>query len=82
MFVDVQCYTAAADARVELAAQLLSSDGRELATLPLQPTTEGTVTKVRFELPVGSLGRGTYLIRVRASAGEGAAEQVVAFTVA
>ncbi|RPJ56279.1 MAG: hypothetical protein EHM24_30580 [Acidobacteria bacterium] len=81
VFVDVECYTPAGDSRVEMVAHLLSSDGRELAPLALQPTTTNGVTKARFELPLGSLGRGTYLLRVRAAAGEGTAEQLAGFTI-
>jgi hypothetical protein len=82
VFVDVECYAAGAGAEaIEMTAQLLSSDGRELAPLALQPTTADGLTKARFELPLGSLGRGTYLLRIRAAAGEGTAEQMAGFTV-
>jgi VWFA-related protein len=81
VFVDVECYAAAPNGQVEMAAHLLSSDGRELAPLALQPTTAGGVTKARFEVPLGSLGRGSYLLRVRAAAGEGTAEQMAGFSV-
>jgi len=81
VFVDVECYTRAADSRAELVAHLLSADGRELAPLTLQPATNGDVMKARFEVPIGSLGRGSYLLRVRAAAGEGTAEQMAGFTI-
>ena len=38
--------------------------------------------RVRFELPVGSLGQGTYILRLQAKVGAEAVEQNVAFRVA
>lgn len=62
-----------------LDAHLLTKDGRQLAELPLpNPTADS----LRFELPIGSLGQGTYILRIRAKVGEATAEQLVAFTVA
>ena len=81
VLVDVECYLPEAGLVPQLTAQLLSSDGRELAPLALEPARTATGMSARFELPVGSLGRGTYLLRVRAVAGEAKAEQVVGFTV-
>ena len=63
----------------EFQAHLLATDGRELAPLPLPPAGAGTL---RFELPIGSLGHGTYLLRIRARLGDAAAEQHVAFGIA
>ena len=80
VFVDVECYTAGG-AAAEMSVQLLSSDGRELAPLGWQPTKAGDTTKARLELPLGSLGRGTYLLRIRASLGEAKTEQVAGFRV-
>ena len=37
---------------------------------------------VRFELPVGSLGQGTYILRVRATQGTEQAEDMTAIVVA
>lgn len=65
--------------RPEVEAHLLSKDGRELAPLPL-PAGDGA--NVRFELPLSSLGQGTYLVRVRVRSRGSAAEQHLAFTIA
>jgi hypothetical protein len=70
---------APAGATPQLQAHLLSKDGRELAPLPL-PDMAGSA--IRFELPVGSLGKGTYILRIRARAGNAGAEQHVAFSIA
>jgi VWFA-related protein len=75
--VAFECYAPAGGAP-EITAQLLARDGRELAPLPLPPT-EGR--GVRFELPIGSLGQGTYILRLRASLAGNTAEQHVAFTI-
>jgi VWFA-related protein len=63
---------------VTLESHVLARDGRELAPLPL-PAPEGITT--RFELPLSSLGQGTYLLRIRAKTAAGFNEQVVAFRV-
>ena len=78
VLVAVDCYVTPG-LRATLEAHVLGRDGRELAALPL-PDPQGTTT--RFELPVGSLGQGTYLLRIRARTTAGFNEQVVAFRVA
>jgi hypothetical protein len=50
-----------------------------LTALPVPAMEQGYV---RFELPVGSLGQGTYILRVRASLGADTVEQLTAIRVA
>lgn len=57
---------------------VLSREGKELTELPV-PAAEGG--RLRFELPVRSLGVGTYLLRVRARAGGPTTEWLSAFRV-
>ncbi len=78
VFVDVECYTSAAAAAPVLTAQLLSADGRPLLALPVQGLLAG---RTRLELPIRGLGKGTYLLRVRAEAGRTRSEQMTAFRV-
>ena len=66
-------------ARRELGAHVLTAEGRELTALPVPALEQGAA---RFELPVGSLGQGTYLLRVRATLGPSQAEQMTAIRVA
>jgi hypothetical protein len=73
--VVLECY-AAAGATPE--AHILSRDGKELTPLPLPAAQDG---RLKFELPVSSLGQGTYLLRVRLKAGDQTAEQVNAFQI-
>jgi hypothetical protein len=58
---------------------VLTREGRELTALPLPALENGYA---RFELPVGSLGQGTYILRVRAANGAEKAEQLTAIRVA
>jgi hypothetical protein len=53
-------------------------DGRQLAELPLPAAAGETLT---FELPVASLGQGTYILRIRARQDPNIVEQLVAFGV-
>lgn len=78
VFVEVECYTVASAGTPALTAQLLSADGKELLSLPVPELNSG---RARLELPIRGLGKGTYLFRVRARAGEARAEQVTAFRV-
>ena len=59
-------------------ARLLSADGTPLLLLPVPPLQAG---KARLELPVRGLGKGTYLLSVRAEAGGAQSEHVMAFRV-
>ncbi len=76
VFVDVECYAGAA--APVITAQLLSADGKPLLPLPVPPLQAG---KARLELPIRGLGKGTYLLRVRAEAGGAQTEDVTAFRV-
>jgi hypothetical protein len=77
VLVAVDCYTRG-DETPMVEAQVLSRDGRELTALPL-PLLEGG--RLRFELPAGSFGQGTYLLRVRARIQGGTTEQLTGFRV-
>ena len=78
VFMDVQYYTAQADAAPEMSLHLLSADGRELVPLQLPPLAGG---KARLELPVRNLGQGTYILRLRARLGDARVEQLVAIRI-
>jgi VWFA-related protein len=73
--VTVECYAAGAPAAT---AHILSREGKELTALPLPEILDG---KLKFELPVSSLGQGTYLLRLRLTSGDQAAEQTTAFQI-
>jgi hypothetical protein len=77
VLVALDCYTRGNETP-SIEAHVLSRDGRELTVLPLPPPEEG---RLRFELPAGSFGQGTYLLRVRARIAAGATEQVTGFRV-
>jgi VWFA-related protein len=70
----LDCRTAGAAPEIDV--HVLSREGKELTPLSVPPLKDG---RVRFELPVGSFGQGTYLLRVRAKAAGAQAEQVTAF---
>ena len=53
--------------------------GSGITALPVPALDNGAV---RFELPVGSLGQGTYILRVRATQGTEQAEDMTAIVVA
>jgi VWFA-related protein len=78
VLVDVECYTANPNDTAQVTAHVMSRDGRELAALPVPDLVNG---RARFELPVGSLGQGTYLLRVRAKNGAVTTESLTAFRV-
>lgn len=78
VFVEAECYTAKAGETPTAAAYLLSADGKPLLDLKLPALVNG---KARVEIPVRALGKGTYLIGIRAQLGGMTAEQVVAFLV-
>jgi VWFA-related protein len=59
-------------------AHLLTREGKELTALSVPDVVDG---RVRFELPVGSLGQGTYLLRLRAQSAGQTAEQVALFQI-
>lgn len=74
--VDAQSYSAAGVPAVT--ADVLGSGGRSLVVLPVTAVPDGGV---QVGLPVASLGQGTYVLRLRAVAGDDAAEERVAFEV-
>ena len=78
VLVDVECYVAKANDSAQIVAHVMSRDGRELTALPVPELVNG---RARFELPVGSLGQGMYLLRVRARNGTAEAESLTAFRV-
>jgi hypothetical protein len=78
VLVDVECYTGGNGETPTIAAHVMTKDGRELTALPVPDLVNG---RARFELPVGSLGQGTYLLRVRAKLGSAATEVLTAFRV-
>jgi VWFA-related protein len=79
VLVSVECYASRPGGTPELSAHVLTREGRELTALPLPALENGYA---RFELPVGSLGQGTYILRVRAALGAEHAEQLTAIRVA
>jgi hypothetical protein len=57
---------------------VMTRDGRELTAIPVPELVNG---RARFELPVGSLGQGMYILRVRARLGTTETELLTAFRV-
>jgi VWFA-related protein len=76
VLVDVECYTAGSSEPPTLEAHVMTRDGRELTALSVPDLVNG---RARFELPVGSFGQGTYLLRVRAKLGSTQTELLTAF---
>lgn len=79
VLVAVDCYGSSPDTRPALSAHVLTREGKELTPLPVPEPAQGGA---RFELPVGSLGQGTYLVRLRATAGAEQAQELVPIRVA
>jgi len=79
VLVDVQIRSPRPGDPVDFSAHVQTREGRELSALPVPELQNG---RVRFELPVGSLGQGTYILRLQAKVGAQEAEQNVAFRVA
>jgi hypothetical protein len=78
VFVQLECHAAAGAGAVSVAAELLSADGKGLLPLPNLEIKDG---RTRFEIPVRGLGKGTYLLRVRAQVGDQTSEHVIGFRV-
>jgi VWFA-related protein len=78
VLVDAECYTSGAGETPTVEAHVMTRDGRELTALPVPDLVNG---RARFELPVGSLGQGTYLLRVRAKLGATETELLTAFRI-
>jgi hypothetical protein len=79
VLIDVECYTSKPGALPRLEAHIQTREGRELAKLPMPALEQG---RARFELPVGSLGQGTYILRLRATLDSDQVEQLTAIVVA
>ena len=73
--------TSAADAMVT--ATLVSRRGATLATLPMKTIASGTTVGKGYEidLPIGSVGRGEYVIAIEASRGADQVKTLVSFRV-
>jgi VWFA-related protein len=78
VFVEVQYYTKPGVEEPSVVADLLSSEGKGMLSFPI---TELKAGRTRFEMPVRNLGKGTYMLRVRAKSGELQVEDVTAFRV-
>jgi hypothetical protein len=78
VLVAVECYTSKPGEAPQLEAHIQTREGRELARLPVPALEQGYV---RFEVPVGSLGLGTYILRLRATLGADQIEQVTAIRI-
>jgi hypothetical protein len=79
VLVSVECYTSGPGEAPELSAHVLTREGRELTALPVPALDNGYA---RFELPVGSLGQGTYILRVRVALGAEHVEELTAIRIA
>jgi VWFA-related protein len=79
VLVALDCYTPAPDDAPVVQAHVLTRDGKELAELPVPAPERGSVL---FELPVGSLGQGTYILRIRATLGADQVEDMTAIVIA
>jgi VWFA-related protein len=79
VLVAVECYTSRPGDAPRVQAHVLTRDGKELTELPVPDQEGGSVT---FELPVGSLGQGTYILRIRATLGSEQVEDMTAIVVA
>lgn len=79
VLVAVECYTSRAGETPELSAHVLTREGRDLTALPVPAVEQGYA---RFELPVGSLGQGTYILSIRATLGSDMTEQMTAIRIA
>jgi VWFA-related protein len=77
VLVEVEAYSASTDP-LELSAELLNQDGKMLVTLPVPALTGG---KARITLPLSSLARSTYVLRIQAKSGELVARQLAPFEV-
>jgi VWFA-related protein len=71
--------SSAADAMVT--ATLLSRRGGTLATLPLKTIASTSGPRYEIDIPMGSVGRGEYVIAVEASRGADQAKTLVSFRV-
>ena len=79
VLVAIECYAPGPGDAPLIEAHILTRDGKELTALPVPALEAGAV---RFELPVGSLGQGTYILRIRATLGADRVEDMTAIVVA
>jgi VWFA-related protein len=77
VLVEAEVY-ADAESPVDLTAELLNQAGRSLVTLPVPAATNG---KTRIALPLSSLARSTYVLRIHAKSGAIEARQLAPFQV-
>jgi len=63
---------------VALTAELLNQEGKVLVELPVPPLTNG---KTRLALPLSSLARSTYVLRIVATSGDLEARQLAPFQI-
>jgi VWFA-related protein len=63
---------------IDLSAELLNQDGKSLVTFPVPALANN---KARLTLPLSSLARGTYVLRIYAKSGTLEARQLVPFEV-
>jgi VWFA-related protein len=78
VLVDIQCRPPKPGDPIDFSAHVQTREGQELATLPTPAIENG---RARFELPVGSFGQGTYILRLQAKVGAEEVQQLVAFRV-
>jgi VWFA-related protein len=79
VLVALDCYTQRPEDKPLVQAHVLTRDGKVLTELPVPEPENGSVT---FELPVGSLGQGTYILRLRATLGTEQVEDMTAIVIA
>lgn len=75
--IEIEPYSSA-PGPVELTAELLNQDGKVLVSLPVPPLTNG---KTRVVLPLSSLARSTYVLRIVAKSGDLEARQLAPFQI-
>jgi hypothetical protein len=79
VLVALDCYTPRPEDKPLVQAHVLTRDGTVLTELPVPEPENGSVT---FELPVGSLGQGTYILRLRVTLGTEQIEDMTAIVIA
>jgi VWFA-related protein len=77
VLVEIEPYSANPET-VALSAELLNQDGKVLVTLPVPALTNG---KTRVAIPLSSLARSTYVLRIVAKSGEREARQLAPFQI-
>jgi VWFA-related protein len=75
VLVEIEAYSTEP---VELSAELLNQDGKALVSLPVPPPKDG---KSRITLPLSSLARSTYVLRIHAKSGALETRQLAPFQV-